>query len=52
MNRVAGWVGFYWGKSIEQYRQDTHDTDSALTLHWLEYFVKKAPEMKGGQASE
>jgi hypothetical protein len=48
---ASGWIGFYWGKTIEQYRSDTNDANSALTLRWLEYFVKKTPEMSGPAAN-
>lgn len=44
---ASGWIGFYWGKSMEQYRQDTQDPNGALTLRWLEYFVKKTPAIRG-----
>lgn len=34
---AAGWVGFYWGKTIEECRRSTAIHD-ALMLAWLEYF--------------
>ncbi len=40
-----GWIGFYWGKTIEEYRQSGTLAD-ALTLGWLELFRKKADMMQ------
>jgi hypothetical protein len=40
-NRVAGWIGFYWGKTPEELRKSNTIGD-ALTLAWLELFEKKA----------
>jgi hypothetical protein len=37
---AAGWVGFYWGKTPEQYRRSTTLSD-AITLGWLEIFQRK-----------
>lgn len=33
---ASGWIGFYWG---------ARDPASSVTSQWLEYFVKKTPEM-------
>jgi hypothetical protein len=33
---ASGWIGFYWG---------ARDPASGVTSQWLEYFVKKTPEM-------
>jgi hypothetical protein len=41
-----GYIGFYWGKTIEQYNEKS-DLPSALTKSWLKYFAAKAPEMLG-----
>jgi len=35
-----GWIGFYWGKTPEEYRRSNTLSD-ALTLGWLELFQKK-----------
>ncbi|MCX5643960.1 MAG: cellulase family glycosylhydrolase [Phycisphaerae bacterium] len=35
-----GWIGFYWGKTPEEYRRSNTISD-ALTLGWLELFQKK-----------
>ncbi len=44
---ATGWLGFYWSKTIEQYRRDANTPERALTLGWLEYFVRKTPEITG-----
>jgi len=44
---TSGWIGFYWGKTIEEYRRDKGTLAEALTLGWLEYFVKKTPDIVG-----
>jgi hypothetical protein len=41
---VDGYIGFYWGKTINQYNKDT-DLPSAITKSWLQYFRTKAPEI-------
>jgi len=35
-----GWIGFYWGKTPEEYRRSNTIQD-ALMLGWLEFFQKK-----------
>lgn len=42
---ASGWIGFYWGKTIAEYRQDTRGISESITLGWLEYFAKKTPEL-------
>ncbi len=42
---AAGWVGFYWGKTISEYRQSKGDIGDSMALGWLEYFAKKTPEI-------
>lgn len=37
-----GWISFYWGKSIEEYRQGDTIAD-AIMLQWLERFRKGNP---------
>lgn len=45
---ACGWVGFYWGKTIAEYKEGKkHGPYDDVTLEWLEYFVKKAPEILG-----
>jgi hypothetical protein len=38
---AEGWIGFYWGKTPEEYRRSNTIGD-AMTLGWLELFQKKA----------
>jgi hypothetical protein len=45
---AAGWVGFYWGKTLEEYRRGKTLTD-AVMRGWLEFFQReaKAKQAKG-----
>ena len=36
-----GWIGFYWGKTIEEYSKEKLDIGGAMTKGWLEYFKSK-----------
>ncbi len=36
---VDGYLGFYWGKTIDQYKENT-DLPSVLTKSWLKYFAE------------
>ncbi len=47
---AEGWIGFYWGKTIEEYRRSKTLGD-ALTLGWLELFQKKATTVRGADKS-
>jgi hypothetical protein len=38
---AAGWVGFYWGRTPQEYRRGSTIAD-AITLGWLELFQRKA----------
>jgi hypothetical protein len=38
---ASGWIGFYWGKTPEEYRQSKW-RGGARTLGWLELFQRKA----------
>jgi hypothetical protein len=40
-----GWIGFYWGKTLEEYRGSKELSD-AITAGWLEFFHKKADAIK------
>ncbi len=47
-----GWVGFYWGKTREEYARDEHTRDgmspvNMLLVGWLDYFRGKAPSITG-----
>lgn len=41
---AAGWIGFYWGKTIEEYRESKQVAD-VLVLQWLEFFQRKAKQL-------
>lgn len=47
---AVGWIGFYWGKTIAEYQREKGSIAKAITLDWLKYFVKKAPEVLGPDA--
>ncbi|UCG60109.1 MAG: cellulase family glycosylhydrolase [Phycisphaerales bacterium] len=40
-----GYVGFYWGKTIDEYRQRKDDIPAGIMAEWLEYFYAKRSEM-------
>ena len=42
-----GWIGFYWGKTIEENERDG-GMKGALIAEWLKYFREKAPRMGHG----
>jgi hypothetical protein len=42
---AAGWIGFYWGKTPEEYRGSTAIGD-VMTREWLDLYVKKAAQMR------
>ena len=44
--RATGWIGFYWGKTIAEYKQHAATVAETLTLGWLEYFEKKTPAIR------
>jgi len=43
---AEGWIGFYWGKTPDEYRRSNTISD-AMTLSWLELFQKKAAAIQG-----
>lgn len=43
---VSGWIGFYWGKTIEECRRSNGMHD-AFVRQWLEFFVAEGPTFKG-----
>jgi hypothetical protein len=43
---VAGWTGFYWGRSLED-MQGSKDPGDALMTAWLTWFRDQAPRMQG-----
>ena len=48
---AAGWIGFYWGKSLEECRK-SKDLRDALMRGWLEWFIQKGPAVKGEKRNE
>ncbi|HNU99152.1 MAG: cellulase family glycosylhydrolase [Verrucomicrobia bacterium] len=44
---AVGWLGFYWGKTIAEYRQSKRDIAASMALDWLEYFAAKTPDILG-----
>jgi hypothetical protein len=43
---AEGWIGFYWGKGIDEYTEDD-GMAGAIKKRWLEYFRAKTPEILG-----
>jgi hypothetical protein len=44
---AAGWISFYWGKTIEEYKRSKRTIPESMTMEWLEYFARKTPEIVG-----
>ena len=44
---AAGWIGFYWGKTPDEYRP-AKTIPEAMTLSWLELFQRKREMILGG----
>lgn len=42
---ATGWIGFYWGTTPEEYRQQPQTISSAIMLSWLDLFQKKMPQI-------
>lgn len=47
-----GWMGFYWGKTIDEYARNTSSIADAITLNWLKYFRKKTPHVFGTRSPQ
>ena len=43
--RATGWLGFYWGKTIDEYKKEKGSIADGMALDWLEYFRKKTPDI-------
>ena len=43
--KAAGWIGFYWGRTLEECRK-SRDFGDTLMAQWLEIFGRKAPPRK------
>ncbi len=46
---AAGWIGFYWGKTPQQYQPDKSLAD-AVTQAWLQLFERLTPKMRDAEA--
>jgi hypothetical protein len=42
---ACGWIGFYWGKTIPEYKSEKRSLSDEFVLDWLEYFAKKSPQI-------
>jgi len=42
---VDGYIGFYWGKTIQEYSQPNTDMAGSIMRNWLKYFRAKGPEI-------
>jgi hypothetical protein len=40
---ASGWIGFYWGRTIAEYKTQKRTIGDSMMLNWLEYFSKKTP---------
>jgi len=40
-----GFIGFYWGKTIDEYTQRKDDIRAAIMAEWLQYFNTKRPHI-------
>jgi hypothetical protein len=49
---AAGWIGFYWGTTPEEYRERESSLRSALVLSWLDLFQAKTDDMLSPQPKE
>jgi hypothetical protein len=42
---ATGWIGFYWGKTIDEYKKEKGSIADGMALDWLEYFRRKTPDI-------
>ena len=40
-----GWIGFYWGTTIDEYARRKDDIAAGIMKEWLEFFREKTPEI-------
>ena len=40
-----GWIGFYWGTTIDEYARRKDDIPAGIMKEWLEFFREKTPEI-------
>lgn len=49
---ATGWIGFYWGQTIAELKAGQRSIAEDITLHWLEYFQKKALRIREAAESQ
>lgn len=49
---AQGWIGFYWGRTIEEYSRPGATIGEAITKAWLEYFRDKTPSILPPRSSQ
>jgi hypothetical protein len=42
---ASGWLGFYWGRPISDYKKTNRTIAEDLTLKWLEFFERKTVQI-------
>ena len=47
---VDGYIGFYWGKTIEEYSHPNVGIAEAIMRDWLKYFRTKGTEILGARS--
>jgi hypothetical protein len=47
---AVGWIGFYWGTTLQQYRHGEPSIQSTLMLSWLELFQEKGEALRDSSA--
>lgn len=50
--RATGWLGFYWGTPVSEYKAGKRTLAEELTLGWLRYYSKKTPDILSGNRAE
>src|SRR5204863_5482360 len=43
---AAGWISFYWGRTIAEYKAEKRGIAEDGTMKWLEYWQNKGPQMR------
>ena len=46
---AQGWIGFYWGRTVEEYAKPGATIADAITRTWLEFFRRKTPQILRGE---
>ena len=48
---ATGWLGFYWGKTIAEYRENRRDIAESMAMESLEFFARKTPAILGAPSA-